>query len=111
MPDKQTNQDERKLLSRRTVLSRGAIAGALGVGAAMVGGTGVLKSALGQGASASALPVNLTASKHQSVSAGPVVIYIADPRSGEVEIFAGTSKTRHTDHTLAARAISLAPRG
>lgn len=111
MPEKQATPDQtaggRKLLSRRTVLSRGAIAGALGVGVAMAGGAGALGTLSGQ--ASSALPANLTAA-HFGPPSGPIVIYLADPRSDEVEIFAGTTRVRRTDPSLAARVKYLAPR-
>jgi hypothetical protein len=34
---------------------------------------------------------------------------MADPRSGEMEIFAGTSKTRQTNHAMASMVVSMAP--
>jgi hypothetical protein len=40
---------------------------------------------------------------------GPIVIYMADPSSGEMEIFAGTGKSRHTNHAMAAMVKSMAP--
>jgi hypothetical protein len=41
---------------------------------------------------------------------GPIVIYMADPGSGEMQIFAGTGQTRHTNHAMAAMVTSMAPR-
>lgn len=102
----QTSQEERKPLSRRALLGRSAIAGALGVGVAMVGGACVLKSAPPPAAPSSSVRVNLAAEPHPA-SARSVLIYGSGPRSGEVEIFGGTP---HTGRSLSAWTLYLAPR-
>ncbi|MGH3163936.1 MAG: hypothetical protein ACRDOC_18810, partial [Streptosporangiaceae bacterium] len=35
--------------------------------------------------------------------AGPIVVHVRDARSGDIEVFAGTSQTRLRDKDLAAR--------
>jgi hypothetical protein len=91
-------------LSRRSVLRRGAVAGAVGLAVAAAGGGAVAAVMSSQPqADHGADPAS------DAASAGPIVIYMADPRSGEMEIFAGTSKTRQTNHAMASMVVSMAP--
>jgi hypothetical protein len=93
-------------LSRRSVLRRGAVAGAVGLAVA-AGGGGTAAALLSSQPKGHAAPV---ADADAADGSGPIVIYIADPRSGEMEIFAGTSKTRQTNHAMASMVVSMAPR-
>jgi len=100
MPDKESK------LSRRSLLRGGAIAGALGVGLAMTGGTSALAAALPKGSHGSSPePGGPTYGSSQGI-----VIYLADPRSGELDVFAGTTRTHLTNRSLAAAVASVAPR-
>jgi hypothetical protein len=36
-------------------------------------------------------------------AAGPIMVHVRDARSGDIEVFAGTSQTRLRDKDLAAR--------
>lgn len=96
--------------SRRSVLRGGAIAGAVGIAVAVGGGAGALGDALTPGLrrTGSHSRGNLSATGGATVS-GPIVIYLADPRSGEIDVFAGTTRTHHTNRSLAAMVASLAP--
>jgi hypothetical protein len=38
-------------------------------------------------------------------AAGPLVIHVRDARTGEMDIFAGTTRTRLSDPALAARLV------
>ena len=79
---------------RRAVLRGAAGAGAIGLVAAAGVGT------VAAGASAA------TASPEQEQAAAtdtPVVVYLRDASSGELEIFAGTSRAQVHDPALAAR--------
>jgi hypothetical protein len=100
------------LLSRRSVLRGGAIAGAVGIAAAVGGGAGALGDALTPGLHriAAQSPANLVAATGTAAAPGPIVIYLADPRSGEIDVFAGTARAHHTNRSLAAMVASLAPR-
>jgi hypothetical protein len=88
-------------LSRRSVLRRGAVAGAVGLALAAGGGGAVaaVMSSQPQG----------DRGADPDAATGPIVIYMADPRSGEMEIFSGTSKTRQTNHAMASMVVSMAP--
>jgi len=79
--------------ARRAVLRGAAGAGALGLV--------VAASASAVGASAA----TATPEQEQALAAtdSPVVVYLRDVSSGELEIFAGTSRTQVHDPALAAR--------
>jgi hypothetical protein len=80
--------------ARRAVLRGAAGAGALG-----------LVAAAGVGTAAAAQAATATPEQEQAPAATdtPVVVYLRDASSGELEIFAGTSRTQVHDPALAAR--------
>jgi len=90
--------------SRRSVLRRGTIAGALGLAVAAGGGSAVaaVMSSKSQG--------NSSTQAADTASSGPIVIYMADPTSGEMDIFAGTGRTKARNHAMASMVASMAPR-
>ena len=79
-------------MSRRRVL-RGAAAPRRAVGLAAAG----ISPAL-----ASTRPASRTAPA-AAASSGPIVVYLRDAASGELEIFAGNSQVRLHDPAMAAR--------
>jgi hypothetical protein len=86
-------------MSRRSVL-RGA-AGACAVGlTAATGASAVVASASPgtKGAAPAATAAGPT-------NAGSLVVYLRDATTGELEVFAGTSKVRFRDPALAARLV------
>ena len=80
---------------RRAVLRGAAGAGAIGLAAAAGVGTA--------GASASAATATPEQEQASAAAVTPVVVYLRDASSGELEIFAGTSRTQVHDPALAAR--------
>jgi len=80
---------------RRAVLRGAAGAGAIGLAAAAGVGTA--------GASASAATATPEQEQAPAAAGTPVVVYLRDASSGELEIFAGTSRTQVHDPALAAR--------
>jgi hypothetical protein len=76
--------------ARRAVLRSAAGAGAIG-----------LVAAAGVGTVAAASASAATATPEQDHA--PVVVYLRDASSGELEIFSGTSRTQVHDPALAAR--------
>lgn len=86
--------------SRRSLL-RGAGIGAAGLAAGAIGGI-----AAGH-AAAERLPSTRPAAEHSygDDSAEPVVVYVRDARTGELDVFRGTSQIRFRDLDLAARLI------
>jgi hypothetical protein len=103
--DSPVTQPRQASLSRRSVLRRGAAAGAVGLAVA-AGGGGAVAAVM------SSPPKGEPGQQPapETASAGPIVIYMADPRSGEMEIFAGTSRTRHKNQAMASMVASMAPR-
>ena len=84
-------------LSRRSVM-RGA-AGLAGAGLA----AGAITGAMAAPAAAAARPARQAAG--DAAPAGPVIVHVRDVRSGEMDVFAGTSHARLTDPGLAARLV------
>jgi hypothetical protein len=86
--------------SRRSVL----------YGAAGLAGAGLAATAVGSlAAPAAAAAASATSRAHTGAAAGvngpaePVIVHVRDLRSGEMDVFAGESKTRLRDPGLAAR--------
>ena len=73
-------------------------------GAAGAGALGLVVAA-GAGTAASASAATAAPEQEQALAAtdSPVVVYLRDASSGELEIFAGTSRTQVHDPALAAR--------
>jgi hypothetical protein len=84
-------------MSRRSVLRGAAGAGAVGLAAAA--GAGAVVAATRPAAKADAAPAATAA------HAEPVVVYLRDARTGELEVFNGTSQVRFRDPALAARLL------
>jgi len=87
--DPATDPGQPRRVSRRSVLRGAAGAGAVG-----------LAAAAGAGAVVAASPGTKAAGP---AKAGPLVVYLRDATTGELEVFAGTSKVRFRDPALAAR--------
>jgi hypothetical protein len=87
-------QERPSRISRRSVLA-GAAAGAGAVGLATVAGA--------VPAIASPHPAARPQAAHGAASAGPIVVYLRDAASGELEVFAGDSLVKLHDPAIAAR--------
>jgi len=81
-------------MSRRSVLRGAAGAGAVGLAAAA--GAGAVVAATRPAAKA-AEPAALPA------HGGPLMVYLRDASTGELEVYAGTSQVRFRDPALAAQ--------
>jgi hypothetical protein len=90
-------------LSRRSMLRRGAFVGAAGL--AVAAGGGGLAKVLSSASSDAGVQTDA-----DDTGSGPIFIYIADPRSGEMDIFRGTGKTTHRNQAMASMVTSMAPR-
>jgi hypothetical protein len=89
--------------SRRSVLRGAAGAGAFGLAAAVgVGAVAAPALAAGRRPAAPAKP----AAALPADSAGPLVVYLRDAASGELDVFAGTSHAVIRDRELVARLTS-----
>jgi anaerobic selenocysteine-containing dehydrogenase len=96
-------RDEQQRLSRRSVLRGAAGAGAAGIAAATLAGV-----------AAPALAATTKAARPQAHDAGTaadadtsdeIVVHVRDARSGQIDLFRGTSQTSVHDRELAARLV------
>ena len=103
--------EQRRPLSRRSVLGRAAGFGAVGLAVAAGGGvTAAAMSSRSHGNSSQSHGGSAVAATGVTTGSGPIVIYMADPGSGEMQIFSGTGQTRHTNRAMTAMVASMAPR-
>ena len=79
-------------MSRRSLLQRAATAGAAGLAVTAVG-------------AAPAFAATSKPSEHSAAQlpAGPITVHVRDLKTGDIEVFSGTSQTRLRDKDLAAR--------
>ena len=99
MPSDDTQSSAAMGVSRRSVIRGAATAGAAGLAATAFG------AALSPAASAStraAAPASASAGDAKA-PAGPIVVHVRNAKSGDIEVFSGTSQTRLRDKDLAAR--------
>jgi hypothetical protein len=84
-------------MSRRSLLQGAATAGAASLAATAIGAAaaGPAVAATGR-TSAQDRP-------HAPLPAGPIMVHVRDARSGDIELFSGTSQARLRDKDLAAR--------
>jgi nitrous oxide reductase len=85
-------------LSRRSLLQGAATAGAAGLAVTAMGA-----AAPALAATATASPPAADQAHGHDPAAGPIMVHVRDARSGDIEVFAGTSQTRLRDKDLAAR--------
>jgi hypothetical protein len=91
--------------SRRSVLQGAAGLAGAGLAASAMAGTLAAPAA----ASASSSPRANRGQAARAASAGePVIVHVRDVRSGEMDVFAGTSRTRLHDPGLAAKLVHAA---
>src|SRR5580704_4329893 len=99
MPSQDANRpsEQTRRLSRRSMLRGAATAGAAGLAVTAIG------SAVSPAfAATSQTPSHGTPAPAPQV-AGPIMVHVRDAKSGDIEVFSGTSKTRLRDKDLAAR--------
>jgi len=84
--------------SRRSVLRGAAGAGVAGIAATALAGAGMPAVA------AASRPVAVAKTSHLD-SGEQIVVHVRDARSGEIDVFRGSSQTRVHDPDLAARLV------
>ena len=89
--------DPGRRMSRRSLLQGAATAGAASLAATAMG------AAVSQAAAPPAGRTWRTSHGPGQPPAGPIMVHVRDARSGDIELFAGTSQTRVHDKDLAAR--------
>ena len=87
-------------LSRRSLLQGAATAGAAGLAVSAIGAAA--SPALAATSRPSA-PDQSQGHGEASTPAGPIMVHVRDAKSGDIEVFSGTSQTRLRDRDLAAR--------
>jgi hypothetical protein len=95
MPSHDAQPEPADRLSRRSLLHGAAAASAAGLAVTALG------AGVSQAASASTRPA--PAGSDVKAPAGPIVVHVRDAKSGDIEVFSGTSQTRLRDTDLAAR--------
>jgi hypothetical protein len=91
---------ERQRLSRRAILRGAAGAGAAGIAATALAGTAMPAFAAISG------PAHNTKDRAEDThTSEQIVVHVRDARSGEIDVFRGTSQTRLRDPELAARLV------
>ena len=106
-----SSQDEKRApeeagvrrLSRRSLLQGAATAGAAGLAATAIGAAGPALAATSGPQAAKHSPGQSPRQPPGRAPAGPIMVHVRDTRSGDIEVFAGTSQTRLRDKDLAAR--------
>ncbi len=84
-------------LSRRSLLQGAATAGAAGLAVTAIG------SAASPAFAATNRPAATENHSDAPTHAGPIMVHVRDAKTGDIEVFSGTSKTRLRDQDLAAR--------
>ena len=83
-------------ISRRSMLQGAATAGAAGLAATAIG------AAASPALAATSRP-SVRTGGDAAAPAGPIVVHVRNAKSGDIEVFSGTSQTRLRDTDLAAR--------
>ena len=102
MPSDDTQSSPAMGVSRRSVIRGAATAGAAGLAATALGG------ALSQAAAASTRAASTTGARaggDVKAPAGPIVVHVRNAKSGDIEVFSGTSQTRLRDKNLTAQIV------
>lgn len=107
-PESPLSQLVKAPTSRRTVLRRGVGVGAAGLAVA-AGGGGLLASLLSSNSPAKSATLSGVNSANSGSNSHGIVIYIPDPKSGEMEIFRGTGKTTASNRQMTSMVASMAP--
>ena len=107
MPSHDAQHEPAERMSRRSLLQGAAAAGAAGLAVTALGAAVSPAAAAASTASSAPARGDLKASAGGDVKApaGPVVVHVRDAKSGDIEVFSGTSQTSLRDRDLAARIV------
>jgi hypothetical protein len=107
MPSHDAQHEPAERMSRRSLLQGAAAAGAAGLAVTALGAAVRPTAAAASTASSAPARGDLKASAGGDVKApaGPVVVHVRDAKSGDIEVFSGTSQTSLRDRDLAARIV------
>jgi nitrous oxide reductase len=91
-------------LSRRSLLQGAATAGAAGLAVSALGAATARPALAATSSSASAAGSASASAEHDVAGhSDPIVVHVRNARTGDIEVFSGTSSTRLRDKELAAR--------
>jgi hypothetical protein len=90
-------------VSRRSVIRGAATAGAAGLAVTALGGALSPAAHASTRPKAGAGPAGRTGETGET--GGPIVVHVRNAKSGDIEVFSGTSQTRLHDTDLAARIV------
>jgi nitrous oxide reductase len=101
MPSQDANRasDQGRRMSRRSLLQGAATAGAAGLAVTTIGAAASPAFAATNRTSAA----ERTSAAQDSMPSGAITVHVRDAKTGDVEVFHGTSSTRLRDKDLAAR--------
>ena len=96
MPSHDAQHEPAERMSRRSLLQGAAAAGAAGLAVTALG-------AAASPAAAASTASSAPAGGDLKAPSGPIVVHVRNAKSGDIEVFSGTSATRLRDQDLAAR--------
>jgi hypothetical protein len=96
-------QDQKSLISRRSALRGGAAAGIAGAALVAAGGPALAAALPSHSAAGDGAPG--AAAEPGTHAAEPIIAHVRNARTGEIDLFRGTSQTRLHDPALAALLI------
>ena len=96
MPSHDAQHEPAERMSRRSLLQGAAAAGAAGLAVTTLG-------AAASPAAAASTASSAPASGDLKAPSGPIVVHVRNAKSGDIEVFSGTSQTSLRDRDLAAR--------
>ena len=98
MPSHDAQHEPAERMSRRSLLQGAAAAGAAGLAVTALG-TAMSPAAAASTTASSAL----AGGDLKAAPSGPIVVHVRNAKSGDIEVFSGTSQTSLRDKDLAAR--------
>jgi len=105
MPSHDTQSSPAEGPSRRSIIRGAATAGAAGLAITALGGALSPAASASPRAAGGARAAAAGTSHDQNAPDGPIVVHVRNAKSGDIEVFSGTSQTRVRDADLAARIV------
>ena len=99
MPSHDAQHEPAERMSRRSLLQGAAAAGAAGLAVTALG------AAVRPAAAAASTTSSAPAHGDLKAPEGPIVVHVRNAKSGDIEVFSGTSQTSLRDKDLAARIV------
>jgi len=105
MPSHDAQHEPAERMSRRSLLQGAAAAGAAGLAVTALGAA--VRPAAAAASTTSSAPAHgdlkAPAGGDLRAPSGPIVVHVRNAKSGDIEVFSGTSQTSLRDKDLAAR--------